>query len=107
MKIDKYVFLYEAANDFYSRKYGSPRSLNYCETFILYSVRYLNTPRIATIMAHASQCRYQVTYVYIKRSMRFLESIDFVSRDGLIYSLTYKGRDYLSGVRKYLLNRRL
>lgn len=107
MKIDKYVFLYGKANDLYSRKYGSSRPLNQCETFVLYAIRYLNTPRVTTILSHAASCFYTVSYVYVNRSLKFLCDIEFIKREGLVYSLTYKGRDYLSGVRRYLLNRRL
>lgn len=107
MKIEKYVFHYGKANDLYSRKHGSPRPLNHCETFVLHAIRYLNTARIATILDHASRCHYQVSYVYVKRSVDFLISIQFVQRNDLVYFLTYKAREYLSGIRRYLLNKRL
>lgn len=107
MKIEKYVFYYHKANDLYSRKYGSPRPLNHCETFCLYAVRHLSTARMATIMAHADKCHYTVSYVWVKKSILFLLAIGFVQREGMTYSLSYKGRDYLYGVRRYMMHKRL
>jgi hypothetical protein len=107
MKIEKYIFHYQKANDLYSRKYGSPRALNFAELFCIYSIKHLNTPRIATIVAHAAQCHHQISYTYVKHSLKHLINVGFVTRESMIYSLAPAGRDFLYSVRRYLLHKRL
>ena len=107
MKLDKYVFHYHAANLKYATKAGAPRCLNPTESFILYAIRYLSTPRLATIMQHTRDCSYDVSEIWITKSIQFLMQYSFIQRDGFIYSLSPTGRDYLYSVRRYLFNKRL
>lgn len=107
MKIDKYVFHYHHANVKYATKYGAPRSLNPTESFILYAIRHLTTPRLATILQHARDCSYDVSEVWINKSIQFLMQCNFIERNGYIYSVSHIGKDYLYSVRRYLLHKRL
>lgn len=107
MKIQKVLFFLPAANQKVSKRFGF-EPLTTHELFILYSVQYMpsNCSQQA-ILRHARDCDYTLSEPSVSRytySLRDRGLIDFV--DGRI-SLSSLGRDYLSSLRRFLLNRRL
>lgn len=107
MKIQKVLFYLPSANQKVSKRFGF-EPLTPIELFILYSVQHMpsNCSQQA-ILRHAHSCGYTLSHPSVSRytySLRDRGLIDFV--DGRI-SLSSLGRDYLSSLRRFLLNRRL
>lgn len=107
MKIQKVIFHLPYANQKVSRRFGF-EPLTTHELFIIYSVHYMpsNCSQQA-ILRHARDCGYTLSEPSVSRytyTLRDRGLIDFV--DGRI-SLSSLGRDYLSSLRRFLLNRRL
>lgn len=107
MKIQKVLFFLPSANQKVSKRFGF-EPLTTHELFILYSVQYMpsNCSQQA-ILRHARDCGYTLSEPSVSRytyTLRDRGLIDFV--DGRI-SLSSLGRDYLSSLRRFLLNRRL
>ena len=107
MKIQKVLFFLPAANQKVSKRFGF-EPLTTHELFMLYAIQYIpsNCSQQA-ILRHARDCDYTLSEPSVSRytyTLRDRGLIEFV--DGRI-SLSSLGRDYLSSLRRFLLNRRL
>lgn len=107
MKIQKYIFLLPNAVDRVSNRFDVPVfSLTYL--FILYSVQYM--PFDCTqqgIIRHAKRMKYPIAASTISEALTLYKQIGFVDHVEGRYSLAPRGREYLSAIRRFLLNQRL
>lgn len=106
MKLQKYVFLMPRAIEWSSDKIGI-RSLRMSEVFILYSCDYLPHTSYSSLVRHGKNFGYPISLPTISESLRSLVSMELLENVGKSYVLTWKGREFLSRVRRYLLNVRL
>jgi DNA-binding PadR family transcriptional regulator len=107
MKIQKVIFLLPSAVIKVSKRHGIPPLTNH-EVFIIYAVSYL--PMASYQMAiyrFAERLGYPISEPTISRSIHTLADYGLVTIDNYKFSITPLGREYLSGVRRYLLNKRL
>ena len=107
MKIQKIVFLLPAAVEVASKRFGVP-PLTPNEVFTIYSIQYLpmNTSQ-ASILRHASKLGYPITNATISRSVHTLHSSGLIQLEEGRYSISPLGREYLSSIRRFLINKRL
>lgn len=107
MKIQKIVFLLPSAVEVASKRYGIP-PLTPNEVFAIYSIQYLpmNTSQ-ASLLRHASKLGYPITNATISRSVHALHSYELIQLDAGRFSISPRGREFLSAIRRYLLNKRL
>jgi hypothetical protein len=107
MKIQKVVFLLPSAVEVVSKRFDIP-SLSHHEIFVIYSIQYLPMNSIqASILRHASRCGYVISNASVSRSVDALHSYGLISLDNGRFALSPLGREYLSAIRRYLLNKRL
>lgn len=107
MKIEKVIFHLPFAIDKVSRRYGFD-ALTDNQLFILYTLNYLpmNTTQ-GGILRHAFKCNYPISNTSVSRGIGLLVELGLVTLSEGRYSLAPLGRDYLSSLRRFLLNRRL
>ena len=107
MKLQKYVFLLPQAIDRITKRYGMPY-LSPSYIFVLYTIQYL--PSSCTqqaIIRHAKRLSHTISPATISLAVNLFiqhELVDIV--DGR-FSLSPRGREFLSAIRRYLLNKRL
>lgn len=106
MKLQKYMFMMPRAVEWSSDKLGI-RTLRTSEVFILYSIDYLPRSTYSSLIRHGESCSYPISLPTISSGLRSLVSMELIQNDGGVYVLTWKGRDFLSRVRRYLINVRL
>lgn len=106
MKIQKYVFLFHAAVEVASKRLNIP-NLKTSDCFVLYSIAYLPKATHGSLMRHNEDMRYNVTAMTISTSLRTLLDAELISLDSRVYSITWKGREFMSYVRRYLLHKRI
>ena len=107
MKIQKYVFLLPSAIEVASKRFGIP-TLSPHDTFILYSIQYLPmNSNQASIHRHAVKCNFSISEASMSRGVHALHSYGLISLDNGRFALSPLGREYLSAIRRYLLNKRL
>ena len=107
MKLLKYVFLMPQAVDFITRKYGIPY-LTPSYMFVLYTIQYLPSDcSQQAIIRHAKRLSHTISPTTISLAVNLYiqhELVDLV--DGRL-SLAPRGREFLSAIRRYLINKRL
>lgn len=106
MKLTKYVFLFDAAVEFVSSRYDLPK-LTWSQLFVLYSVYYLPVSTHGKIVRHAKDMKHPISQPSVSVCLGQLVRLGLIESDVGRYSLSPLGRELLSGVRRYLLNRRL
>jgi len=96
-----------AAVDKVSNRFGIEPPTDH-ELFVLYSVNYLpmNSSQMA-ILRHASKCGYPISASSVSRYIHALHSKGFIALVQERFTITSLGREYLSAIRRYLLNKRL
>lgn len=107
MKIQKVLFLLPAAIEKVSRRFGIP-TLTPHETFVIYAISYLPSDSYQmALVRFADSLGYPISEPTISRSVRYLADYGLVHITNYRFSLAPLGREYLSAVRRYLLNKRL
>jgi hypothetical protein len=107
MKLPKYVFLFPSAVEFVSKRFDLP-VFSTGQLFVLYSLQYLpfNCSQ-KSIVRHAKRMNYAISPATISVSVNSFIDLGLVAVEDGKYSLSPLGREYLSGIRRYLLNKRL
>lgn len=107
MKVEKYIFMFPAAIEKMSVRFGV-KILGGNELFVLYSLSYLpaNCSQQA-ILRHAKRMKRSLANSSLSESLSYLSSVGFIESVSLRYTITSLGRSYLSGIRRYLVNKRL
>jgi hypothetical protein len=107
MKIEKVLFHLPSANEKVSRKFGI-EPLTHHELFVLYAVNYLpmDSSQMA-ILRHASNCHYIISPASVSRYIHSLHSKGLIALNQERFTISSLGREFLSAVRRYLLNKRL
>lgn len=109
MKLEKYIFNLPKAVKLASTRTGTPRPLIPTELFLLYAIKRLPNPCTQTHLQRFSAIVYNpLTLNTIHKGLCYLVEYGLIERDALkSYSLTPLGREYLSYIRRYLINVRL
>lgn len=55
----------------------------------------------------SKESQHGVKYQTLSVALMFLKKHELIQLEGTLYSLTYRGRDYLSYIRRYLLHKRI
>lgn len=107
MKLSKYVFLFRAAVEKVSTRYGV-HTLTDREIFILYSIQYLpmNISQ-QSVLRHARNMNYPLSAGTLSTSVSLLVNEGLIDYQDNKLSLSPLGREYLSAIRRFLLNKRL
>lgn len=107
MKLPKYVFHFRAAIDKVAARYGI-RPPHDSEMFVLYSIQYIpHDCSQQAVIRHASNVRYPISHTAISTAVHYLSSVGLITYLDNKLSITPLGREYLSAIRRYLLNKRL
>lgn len=105
MKIEKVLFFLPPAMDYAATKLRvKPPALT--DLVILYILRRSSMTCFAIHKLTLSYGR-NTAYRTIHYSLQYLLSIQFIERTGKAYTIAPLGREYLSLIRRYLLNKRL
>lgn len=107
MLIEKYIFYFEKANGFSSKKIGLTRALSSHELFCLYSVRRLVNTSKASLKNFSIKSNYLLNDMAIYRSYKFLIEQGMIDGNTNNYCITIKGREYISLIRRWLLKQRI
>lgn len=107
MKLTKYVFLFPSAVEKVSNRFNVPYfSASYM--FVLYTIQYLpNDCTQKGILRHAKRMNYTISPTSVSLAVSQFLSVGFIDIVDARLSLAPLGREYLSAIRRYLLNQRL
>jgi hypothetical protein len=105
MRLEKYVFFHEHALRNACRRRRLPL-LFPKHVFILYTIKHLSGCNQSAILRHAEACHYQISHPSISRYTNDLMQYGLVAVSDGLYSLSPDGRQFLSEVRRYLVNLR-
>jgi hypothetical protein len=109
MKIEKYIFCFGSANHRASKRTGIPPLTN-TQLRYLYALRRLGTISQVGLSDYVYGFR---THVIRRDNRATWNELDILVRRGLAirekqrYTITTLGREYISHIRNYLLNKRL
>lgn len=107
MKIQKTLFLLPRAMQVSSRRLGI-RPLRNSELLILYAVDHLTIPPGKTaIHRFLSSMDHPMNYFTVHSGVDSLLELSLLELNGTKVSISYLGRDYLSSLRRFLINKRL
>ena len=106
MKIQKVVFLLPSAVEVVSKRFNVP-SLTHHEVFVIYAIQYLPPSNQASLLRHANKLGYSISDASVSRSVHALHTYGLISLQDGRFSISSLGREYLSAIRRYLLNKRL
>lgn len=107
MKLSKYIFLLPAAVDKVSKRFGV-RTLRDTELFVLYSIQYLPSDcSQQSILRHARSMHHPISEPSVSLAVKHLSTTGFITYQDNKLALAPLGREYLSAIRRYLLNKRL
>lgn len=107
MKIYKYIFLHDFANEKIASRFDV-RPLSPSELFVLYSLTYLPASvSKQSIMRHAKRMHYRIGMTTLADAVNHLVRLSFVDCVDFRYTISSLGRSYLSGIRSLLVNKRL
>lgn len=107
MKFNKYIFLMHHAVERVSSRMGvkhwSPQEL-----FVLYSIQYLPmSSNQSAIIRHAKRMCYPIGQSTISEAVTNLREHGLIEVSDGRHSLSHIGREYLSSIRRFLINKRL
>lgn len=106
MKIEKYVFNFPAAIKWASTKFDLP-PLGPTQTQVIYCIKRLSTATNASIIQYLRKHQNNANDNAISYALRDLTAYGLLDKDAKVYNLSYKGREYIALVRRYLLNKRI
>jgi hypothetical protein len=107
MKVQKYVFHFRGAVDKVAKRYGI-RPPHDSEMFVLYAIQYIPFEcSQQTILRHANSVGYPISHTSIFKAVNYLLSVGLITYQDSKLALAPLGREYLSAIRRYLLNKRL
>ena len=107
MKIEKILYMLPRSMDIASRRLGI-RTLRESELTVLYVIK--NSPFLpgkTAIHRHLQRFKHPAAYVTVHHACNWLLEVGLIERIGTKYSLSYRGKDYLQCVRRYLVYQRL
>lgn len=107
MKVTKYIFSFDSANQRISRRMRIP-TLNDSEVFTLYAVNHapLNCSRQG-IHRWAKRCRHPISIHSITDAVVRLKDYGLLQEEEGRISITSQGKEWIAMVRMYLVNLRL
>lgn len=106
MKVDKYIFSFPKANRWAAAKIGV-EPLSPTELQVLYAVRRLGTATNSTIIAYLRKMQNKANENAVSYSLRDLSNMGLLVKDNRVYNVSPTGREYMSLIRRYLVNVRL
>ena len=107
MKLSKYVFLLPSAVEKVSKRYDV-RTIRDTELFVLYSIQYLPSDcSQQSIIRHAKHMNNPISVPSVSLAVKYLSSVGFITYQDNKLALSPLGREFLSGIRRFLLNKRL
>ena len=107
MKLSKYIFLLPASVEKVSKRFDV-RPLRDSELFVLYSIQYLPSDcSQQSILRHARNMHHPISEPSVSLAVKFLSSAGFITYQDNKLALAPLGREYLSAIRRFLLNKRL
>lgn len=106
MKIEKYVFCLPHATKYASKKIGV-RPLRPTEIQTLYCIRRLGTATNATIIQYLRKYQNNGNDNAVSFALRDLTALGLIIKDDRKYTLNFSGREWMSLVRRYMVNIRL
>jgi DNA-binding PadR family transcriptional regulator len=108
MKLEKYIFNLPKAVKLASTRTGVSRPLIPSELFLLYAIKRLPPPCTQThLQRFSDRVHNPVTLNTIHKGLNNLVEYGFIERDVRSYSISPLGREFLSYIRRYLINVRL
>lgn len=108
MKIEKYIFCLPKAMRLASTRTGISRPLYPTEIFLLYALKRLPSPCTQSHLQRFCASVYNpLTLTTIHKGLMYLLEQELIERNLKSYSLSPVGREYLSHIRRYLINVRL
>lgn len=105
MKLDKYILFLPAANDLAAKR-TKVRPLSTHNLAVLYAIKQ-RPIGFKALLNYLHSCFYPIAETTMHYSLDYLLSIQFIERTGKAYTIAPLGREYLSLIRRYLLNKRL
>lgn len=109
MKPEKYYLMGDAANYRASRRLGI-KPLSDSQLRYLYAIRRLGRSSLKYVTDYVNQYRPHLVTPDVRNSWHTLDDLvnyGLVIREGKYYSISSTGREYLSYLRNYLVNKRL
>lgn len=106
MIVEKYVLCLQTACDKVGKRMGISKPANLSDLAVMFAMKRSPANNYAGIYRYIS-ARKAFTETTMKNSMTYLLDNDLARKDDRQYFLTPKGMEYLSAIRRYLLNIRL
>jgi hypothetical protein len=106
MIIDKYILWFRRANEVAARRLSMP-PLSDHQLTVLMLVKRGKLVKLSVVMSHMEKLGKISADFYCSLSLKHLVKHGLVSKESVWHSITPKGREYLSYIRHFLLNKRL
>jgi DNA-binding PadR family transcriptional regulator len=106
MKLDKYLLWFQQANATAAKRLHIP-ALPAHQLAVLMIIKRAAAIRYSVIQSKLKQLGKTHHDSYISRSLNALLSSGLIQRSNHLYTITPSGREYLSSIRQFLLNKRL
>ena len=107
MKIEKVLYMLPHAMELASKRLGI-RTLRESELTVLYVIRNAGVPPgKCAIHRYLGKMKHPASYVTVHHACDWLVEVGLIERSGTKYSLSYRGKDYLHAVRRYMIHRRI
>lgn len=106
MKIEKVLLCLDEAITVSAKKVGV-RPATRLQLSVLYAIVRLQPCRNISIYNYLSKHKPDISPVTVSTSLQYLEKQGLILRSLQSFSISPLGREYLSRIRKYLLNKRL
>lgn len=106
MKIEKYLLYLPASVRVASKRLDIP-VLNNFQLALLYLIRSHYPVKTKALFRICQDAKLTDNYPFLCTNVSILAKYELVEVSHALYSLTPKGRDYLSYIRRYLLHKRL
>lgn len=106
MKLDKYVLLWEQAQRKVCKRLEIPVP-NHHQQAVLMLLRRGGQMRFSMLKQSLNRIGKNADPSYVAQSLSALLKSGLIAKDGIYYSLSSLGREYLSYLRNYLINYRL
>jgi hypothetical protein len=106
MKIEKYLLHLPASIRMASKRMELPR-LTTLQLTLLFLIRTHSPVKTIVLFNICKKAELVANYPSLANNVSILTRYGLIEGSDALYSLTYRGRDYLSYIRRYLLHKRL
>jgi hypothetical protein len=107
MLIEKYIFCLPKALELQKKRKLVSRKLSHYELFVLHCIKRIPKASVGSIFRYANKYGAVSYKLAIHRALDFLLSEGLIEKVGTDYFITPEGRDFLSGIRRFLLHTRI